>query len=170
MQPHGGVQMTRLLFILVLLTGACLAQAGNTVTITASGAPTGSCSYIFQYIDSATGTQYNCKAGAWNAIGGSGSGTTTIASGTAALATSAISSATCATVVTSSGTGIATTDVITVGFNGDPTAVTGYVPLTTGMLTIIVYPTTNTANFKVCNNTSASITPGAITLNWRVVR
>jgi hypothetical protein len=25
-------------------------------------------------------------------------------------------------------------------------------------------------NFKVCNNTGTSITPGAITLNWRVVR
>jgi hypothetical protein len=64
--------MTRLLFILALLTGAALAQGGNTVTITASGAPAGACSYIFQYIDSATGNQYNCKAGAWNQIGGGG--------------------------------------------------------------------------------------------------
>jgi hypothetical protein len=38
------------------------------------------------------------------------------------------------------------------------------------MLTIISYPTANNVNFKVCNNTSASVTPGAITLNWRVVR
>jgi hypothetical protein len=55
-------------------------------------------------------------------------------------------------------------------FNGDPTAVTGYTPLTTGMLTIIAYPTADTVNFKVCNNTASTITPGAITLNWRVVR
>lgn len=93
-----------------------------------------------------------------------------IASGTSALATGAISSATCATVVTTTATGTATTDVVSASFNGDPTAVTGYVPLTAGMLTIIAYPTANNVNFKVCNNTSSSITPGAITLNWVVVR
>jgi hypothetical protein len=38
------------------------------------------------------------------------------------------------------------------------------------MLTIFAYPTANNVNFKVCNNTAGSITPGAITLNWRVVR
>jgi len=96
--------------------------------------------------------------------------TYTVASGTAALGTSAIASAACATAVTVSATGVATTDVVSASFNGDPTAVTGYVPLTAGMLTIIPYPTANNVNFKVCNNTSASITPGAITLNWRVVR
>jgi len=93
-----------------------------------------------------------------------------VASGTAALGTGAIASATCATAVTVAATGVATTDVVTASFNGDPTAVTGYIPLTTGMLVIIPYPTANNVNFKVCNNTSASITPGAITLNWRVVR
>ena len=96
--------------------------------------------------------------------------TITVASGAKALATGAISSAACTTAQTDTATGTATTDTIIVSFNGDPTAVTGYVPLTTGMLTIIPYPTANTVNFKVCNNTSASITPGAITLNWRVVR
>jgi hypothetical protein len=94
----------------------------------------------------------------------------TIASGTSALGTGAISSATCATVVTTTATGTATTDAISWGFNGDPTAVTGYVPLVAGMLTIIAYPSANNVNFKVCNNTSGSITPGAITLNWRIIR
>lgn len=93
-----------------------------------------------------------------------------IASGTAAMGTGAITSATCATVVTVSATGVATTDTITASFNGDPTAVTGYIPSTSGMLTIIPYPTANNVNFKVCNNTSGSVTPGAITLNWRVAR
>lgn len=93
-----------------------------------------------------------------------------IANGTSALGTGAIASAACATVVTTSATGTATTDVVGWGFNGDPTAVTGYVPLTTGMLTIIAYPSTNNVNFKVCNNTASSITPGAITLNWTVIR
>lgn len=96
--------------------------------------------------------------------------TSTIAAGTSALGTGAISSATCATVVTTAATNTATTDVVLAGFNGDPTAVTGYVPLTAGMLTIIAYPSSGNVNFKVCNNTNASITPGAITLNWRVLR
>ena len=93
-----------------------------------------------------------------------------IASGTSALGTGAITSETCATVVITSATGVATTDVINWGFNGDPTGVTGYVPVTEGMLTIIAYPTANNVNYKVCNLTISSITPGAITLNWRVTR
>lgn len=93
-----------------------------------------------------------------------------VASGTLALATSAISSATCTSAQTAVATGTATTDVVNASFNGDPVAVTGYVPLTSGMLTIIVYPTADTFNAKVCNNTTASITPGAITLNWQVLR
>jgi hypothetical protein len=60
--------------------------------------------------------------------------------------------------------------VIGWGFNGDPTGVTGYKPTTGGMLTIIAYPSSGNVNFKVCNNTAASITPGAITLNWYVHR
>lgn len=96
--------------------------------------------------------------------------TQTIASGTSALGTGAIPSAACAPVVTTTATGTATTDSVIASFNADPTAVTGYIPLTSGMLTIIAYPTSNSVNFKVCNNTSSSVTPGAITLNWRVVR
>lgn len=104
-------------------------------------------------------------------ITGTGGGVAySIANGTSALGTSAIASGTCATVVTTAATGTATTDVVLWGFNGDPTGVTGYAPSANGMLTIIVYPTTNNINIKVCNNLSASVTPGAITLNWRVVR
>ncbi len=94
----------------------------------------------------------------------------TIASGTAAMGTGAISSGACATVVTSTATGVASTDVLVASFNGDPTAVTGYVPSTSGMLTIIAYPTSGNVNFKTCNNTGSSVTPGAITLNWMVMR
>lgn len=96
--------------------------------------------------------------------------TQTIASGAKALATGAISSATCTSAQTDTATGTATTDAVIATFNGDPTAVTGYIPSTSGMLTIIAYPTSNTVNFKVCNNTASSITPGAVTINWRVVR
>lgn len=109
-------------------------------------------------------------AAAANALSAAGGLTTTVASGTSALGTSAIGSAACATVVTTSATNTATTDVISWGFNGDPTGVTGYTPVTTGALTIFAYPSANNVNFKVCNLTSASITPGAITLNWRVAR
>jgi hypothetical protein len=112
----------------------------------------------------------NVATAAANALSAAGGLSTTVASGTSALGTGAIGSAACATAVTTSATNTATTDVIWWGFNGDPTAVTGYVPLVAGMLTIIAYPSANNVNFKVCNNTNASITPGAITLNWRVVR
>lgn len=100
----------------------------------------------------------------------SGTSTLTIASGTAAMGTAAIASGTCATAVTASASGVATTDAIQYTPNTDPTAVTGYGPSATGSLYIWTYPTANNVNFKVCNNTSGSITPGALTLNWRVVR
>jgi hypothetical protein len=112
----------------------------------------------------------NVAAALATTLSAAGGLTSTIASGTSALGTSAISSAACATVVTTAATNTATTDVVLASFNGDPTAVTGYIPATAGMLTIISYPTSGNVNFKVCNNTSASITPGAITLNWRVLR
>jgi hypothetical protein len=100
-----------------------------------------------------------------------GAGTTvTIANGTAALGTSAISSGTCASTVTVTATGAASTDNLMADFNADPTGVTGYVPSSNGILTIIKWASLNAANFKNCNNTASSITPGAITLNWRVVR
>jgi hypothetical protein len=103
-------------------------------------------------------------------FGAGGTVSYTVASGTAALGTGAIASGACATVVTISTAGILTTDIVMASFNSDPTAITGYIPSTNGMLTIIPYPTTGAANFKVCNNTNSSITPGAITLNYRVTR
>ncbi len=96
--------------------------------------------------------------------------TATIANGNKTLNTTAVASATCSTAQTDTATGTLTTDTVVASFNGDPTAVAGYVPATAGMLTIFTYPTADTANFRVCNNTAATITPGAVTLNWRVVR
>lgn len=95
---------------------------------------------------------------------------TIVAKGTLALATGAIGSAACTSAQTLTATGVVTTDIVLGSFNGDPTAVTGYVPLVAGMLTIVMYPTADTINVKVCNNTSSSITPGAITLNLSAVR
>lgn len=96
--------------------------------------------------------------------------TYTIFSGSAALATGAIGSAACVTAATISAPGVVTTDVVLLSFNGDPTGVTGFAPLTSGMLTFLAYPTANNIVVKECNNTTSSITPGAMTLNAKVVR
>lgn len=145
-------------------TGDCTTSAGAVATTCTKTSGTN-----FGALATATpGTGVSTAAAAnLSAAGGLAS---TIASGTSAMGTSAISSAACATVVTTAATNTATTDVVTASFNGDPTAVTGYIPATAGMLTIFAYPTSGNVNFKVCNNTASSITPGAITLNWRVVR
>lgn len=94
----------------------------------------------------------------------------TIASGANALNTALIASTACATVVSPTATGTISTDVVTWTPNADISAVTGYAPVTTGALIIYAYPGTDVVNFKVCNPTSAGITPGAVTLNWRVER
>jgi hypothetical protein len=110
-------------------------------------------------------------AAAANALSSAGGLTGTIASGTAVLGTTLIASGACATVVTVTATNVATTDTVSFGYNGDPTAVTGYGASATGaVLTVYPYPTANNVNVKVCNSTASSITPGAMTLNWRVVR
>lgn len=120
------------------------------------------------YFDSTTNTQVCLDSG--------GNATTMVRewSGTATLGTSAISSAACATEVSVTATGVNPTgtnpDVVTVSWNSDPTSVTGYLPATAGGLAIFAYPKTNAVAFRVCNSTSSSITPGAITLNWRVIR
>ncbi len=96
--------------------------------------------------------------------------TRTIASGSKALDTDAIASGACDTLATTSATGVASTDVVTFSANADITAVTGYAPVTTGGLAVYAWPTSNTINWKICNPTASSVTPGAVTLNWRVVR
>ena len=93
-----------------------------------------------------------------------------IASGTSAMATGAIGSGACASVVTGTATGAATTDNIIADFNADPSATTGYGVSVSGILTIYKWITTNTINLKVCNSTSGTVTPGAATIQWRIVR
>jgi hypothetical protein len=99
----------------------------------------------------------------------SGTLTVTVASGTATLGTSSIAANTCAAAVTVTATGTATTDVVSFSPNADITGVTGYTP--SGTLSIFPYPTANNVNFRVCNSDQTNaVTPGAVTLNWRVVR
>lgn len=107
---------------------------------------------------------------AFSVIDAGGIGTLTIASGISALGTGAISANTCATVVTTSATGTASTDTISWTPNVDISGITGYGVVSTDGLKVYPYPTANNVNWRVCNGTGSSITPGAVTLNWRVVR
>ncbi len=153
-------------------TGSMVQATSPTLVTPVLGTPTsGNAVNMTGYtVANLAGAGTGVVTAAQSNLSASGGLTTTIASGAKALATGAISSAACTSAQTDTATNTATTDVVLASFNGDPTGVTGYVPLTAGMLTIIAYPTTGTVNFKVCNNTTSSITPGAITLNWRVVR
>lgn len=93
-----------------------------------------------------------------------------IGQGTSAMATGAITSGTCASAVTTAVSGAATTDNLVANATVDPTGVTGYAVSASGGLYIQGYLTSGNVNFKVCNNTSGSLTPSALTLQWRVIR
>lgn len=99
------------------------------------------------------GTNYNC-------IGGCSG----IASATTTVGTSAIAANTCNTVTTVTMTGVATTTAFAFTPNADVSGTTGWG--STGGLTIDAWPTANTLNYKTCNQTNASITPGgSVTFN-----
>lgn len=150
----------------VLNTPTATTLNGNTFT-TGTYTLTGAASKVLTFSNTLTFTGTDTSS---VAFGTGGTVSYLIASGAKALATGAIASAACTSAQTDTATGAATTDVLDASFASDPTGVTGYIPATTGMLTIIAYATSNTANFKVCNNTASSITPGAISLNWKVRR
>lgn len=176
--------MRKLLTILILALPLC-AQTKDTapriltsVTFANLGTPANGtvvycsdCTNASPVAGSGSGVVARRENGAWNAGAGSGGTVTqTICSGTLALGTSAIASGAAATTVTASCTGLASTDNIMLDFNASPLAVTGYIPSAAGMLGIIKWPTANTVNVAVVNNTSSSVTPSAITLNYRVTR
>ena len=99
----------------------------------------------------------------------------TVASGTAALlntpsGTTAINTGSCATTISVAATGVLSTDNIQADFNTSPLSVVGFGGGSSGLLTILKWPTAGYVNFAECNYSGASITPGAMTLNWRVVR
>jgi hypothetical protein len=96
---------------------------------------------------------------------------TIIASGQTAMPTGALSANTCsASATTATATGAATTDAFEVNYASDPTGVTGYGAGTNGGITIRAWATSNTINFKLCNETGSSVTPGALSVNWRLLR
>jgi hypothetical protein len=77
--------------------------------------------------------------------------------------TSAIAANTCTTAATVTMTGVTTSMAFTSAFATSPVAVTGWGA--NGGLTLALWPTANTVNWSVCNQTASSITPGAMTFN-----
>lgn len=118
----------------------------------------------------AAGGTYSMVWGSLDVANKTANATITVGSGTIALTTSAVGSGACSSASTVTITGTATTDSVIVSPNADPTGVTGYAVSASGSVYIWVYPTSNTVNAKVCNNSSGSLTPSALTLNVRVVR
>lgn len=97
--------------------------------------------------------------------------TLTIAAGQTAMPTAAVGGNACsAAATTATATGATTTDSSEFAYASDPTGVLGYGGGTNGGIEIRRYVTTNTMNFKLCNTTASSITPGAISVNWRIAR
>ena len=152
-------------------------QVAGSIPFTLLSADPATCVYGSFYLNVLTNTVRWCPTHGINdsyANFTPGSGTSTIASGSLALATNSISSGSCQAVSSgvnnATATGVATTDVIAFTPNASIKAVTGYTPTTTGGLTITAYPTANAVNFDVCNWSGSPITPGAVTINWRVTR
>ena len=108
-----------------------------------------------------------CPAGQWaygiasngNAICGSANATITLPSG------SPISAATCTSVQTQALTGVRSTSAFDTGFGSNPLVVTGWGA--NGGLVVEIWPDVSNDIFDwaVCNQSSITITPGAMTLN-----
>lgn len=90
-------------------------------------------------------------------------GVAQVANITVTLPTAAIAANTCTAAATATMTGVTTASTFTTAFATSPIAVTGWGA--NGGLVFETWPTANTLNWSVCNQTAASITPGAMTLN-----
>ena len=103
--------------------------------------------------------------------GGSGTVPVNITKSFQAMPTIAVPANSCsASATTTSVTGADAGSLVVATFAQDPTLVTGYAGGTpNGGITINVWPTTNTINWKLCNQTSSSITPGAMNVNFMVL-
>ena len=140
---------------------------GGVLSLVLQAAPTNVPANTLQVFGNIGSGFIDCRNSAGNSCMGS---TQTIASGSTALHTNAITSGGCdVTTATATGATVSTDKVVATP-QGDPTGITGYVPSTSGILNGWAYLTANTVNFKICNNTANTITPGALTLNWSVIR
>lgn len=127
---------------------------------------TAACTATFDtaWADSSTHTLRLCNNG-----GTSYKITQTIGSGSVALHTAAIASGACDT-TSATVTGTLNGDLVDWYPSADISAVTGYIPGVSGGLDVKLFVTSNTLNFKACNWSSASITPGAVTIEYGVSR
>lgn len=148
------------------MTGAIANLSGN---VTTSGSSVTTLSTVNSNVGSFTAANITVDGKGRITAAASGAALALICSGTVSLGTNPIGSGAAAT-ITQVCTGLLSTDNILLDFNGSPLAVTGYVPSASGMLSIIKWPTANTINVSVVNNTAGSITPGAVVLNYRVIR
>lgn len=111
-------------------------------------------------------TENNLTDALVTAIGDAGA---TIVRGTVTIPATAVPANTCNSAVTATATGVDSADVVVGNFNQDPTSVTGYGPGAAEGLYIVAWCSAGQVNFRLCNNTDTSITPGsALTLNWMV--
>jgi hypothetical protein len=94
-------------------------------------------------------------------------GTSPIVRGSTALKTAPIAPGRCAPAVTVAAPGANASSVVHWSFRSDPYGVAGYGG--SAALQIYAFTTTNSVAFRVCNNNSQSITPGAIAINWDVL-
>jgi len=95
---------------------------------------------------------------------------TTATSGAGSISNlGSITSATCQTLTITSAS-VLSTDVLSASAVGNIGALTGFVPATTGGLTISPWAGSGNVNFEVCNWTASAITSGNVRLNWRVAR
>lgn len=83
--------------------------------------------------------------------------------GTIAYTAGALSAGTCASAVTATVTGLATTATIAVSLNAAPAT-----QWQKGIY-FLAYPTANTVNVTVCNPTAGSITPDSATFNYTAI-
>jgi hypothetical protein len=86
-----------------------------------------------------------------------------VASGTSTLGNSAIGSGSCATAVSTSASGVLTSDRIEWAYASAPATADG-------LLTLSPYVTSGTVNWKLCNPTASSQTPSGLIVNWEVLR
>jgi hypothetical protein len=94
-----------------------------------------------------------------------------IASGTATINPGLLATVTCSSTIDGGpATGVLSTDTIIATPSVDLSTITGYSGIATGAAYIINWPTANHVNFKVCNSTSAGITPASFVMNWKVHR
>jgi hypothetical protein len=95
----------------------------------------------------------------------------TVCHGTVTIPATAIASA-AKSAFTITCTGAVVGDTVSLDFDGgtDPSTLTGFLPSTSGTLTILKSVAANVINIVIENNTASSITPTAFQLDGRVIR